>query len=472
MSRSITQGKVSNIISLIKRAIRGGEMDYTQGSIRKAVMMLAIPMILEMCMESVFALVDLYFVGHLPQSDKAQQVVGLTESVITIIYSIAIGISMAATALVARRVGEKNYAAAAKAGAQTTALSVTITILLSIAGFVFAKDILTIMGASEETAEYGVNYTRILTGGSLVIMLLFLINGIFRGAGDASMAMKSLCIANVANIILCPLLIRGWGPVPAFGLVGAAMATTIGRGIGVIYQLYHLFNGKSVIRMMISYFKPDWPLIRQVIAIAAPGTFQFLVASGSWIVLTAIVAQSGEAASAGYITAIRIVMFFLLPAWGLSNAAATLVGQNLGALQPKRAEESVLKTAKYNAIFMGVVTIIFFTTALYITGFFAEKEQTRKIAIEAMLIISSGYIFYGIGMVMANAFNGAGDTKTPTIINAIGFWLFQIPLALLLSKTMKLGATGAFIAIPLAETAIAIAAYIIFKKGNWKNVKV
>ena len=472
MSRSITQGKVSNIISLIKRAIRGGEMDYTQGSIRKAVMMLAIPMILEMCMESVFALVDLYFVGHLPQSDKAQQVVGLTESVITIIYSIAIGISMAATALVARRVGEKNYAAAAKAGAQTTALSVTITILLSIAGFVFAKDILTIMGASEETAEYGVNYTRILTGGSLVIMLLFLINGIFRGAGDASMAMKSLCIANVANIILCPLLIRGWGPVPAFGLVGAAMATTIGRGIGVIYQLYHLFNGKSVIRMMIPYFKPDWPLIRQVIAIAAPGTFQFLVASGSWIVLTAIVAQSGEAASAGYITAIRIVMFFLLPAWGLSNAAATLVGQNLGALQPKRAEESVLKTAKYNAIFMGVVTIIFFTTAPYITGFFAEKEQTRKIAIEAMLIISSGYIFYGIGMVMANAFNGAGDTKTPTIINAIGFWLFQIPIALLLSKTMKLGATGAFIAIPLAETAIAIAAYIIFKKGNWKKVKV
>jgi putative MATE family efflux protein len=472
MSRSITQGKVSHILSIIKQAIRGGEMDYTRGSIRKAVMMLAIPMILEMCMESVFALVDLYFVGHLPESDKAQQVVGLTESVITIIYSLAIGISMAATALVARRVGEKNYAAAAKAGAQTTALSIMITILLSIAGFVFAKDILTLMGASEETAEYGVNYTRILTGGSIVIMLLFLINGIFRGAGDASMAMKSLCIANVANIILCPLLIRGWGPVPAFGLVGAAMATTIGRGIGVIYQLYHLFNGKGVVKMLLSYFKPDWQLIRQVIAIAAPGTFQFLVASGSWIVLTAIVAQSGEAASAGYITAIRIVMFFLLPAWGLSNAAATLVGQNLGALQPQRAEESVLKTAKYNAIFMGVVTIIFFTTAPYITGFFAEKEQTRKIAIEAMLIISSGYIFYGIGMVMANAFNGAGDTKTPTIINAFGFWFFQIPLALLLSKTMKLGATGAFIAIPLAETAIAIAAYIIFKKGNWKNVKV
>ena len=472
MSQTTYTNRASYIFSLIKQAIRGDEMDYTKGSIRKAVMMLAVPMILEMSMESVFALVDLYFVGHLPQSDKAQQVVGLTESVITIIYSLAIGISMAATALVARRIGEKNPEAAARAGAQTTTLSILITVILSIVGFVFAKDILRVMGASEETIEYGVNYTRILTGGSMVIMLLFLINGIFRGAGDASMAMKSLVIANIANIILCPLLIRGWGPVPAYGLTGAAMATTIGRGIGVIYQLYHLFNGKSVIKMAWSYLKPDWKQIKQIINIAAPGTFQFLVASGSWIVLTAIVAQSGETASAGYITAIRIVMFFILPAWGLSNAAATLVGQNLGAQQPQRAEESVLKTAKYNAIFMGIVTVLFFITAPYIIGFFAEKEDTKKIAIEAMLIISSGYIFYGIGMVMANAFNGAGDTRTPTVINAIGFWLFQIPLAFFLSKTLKMGATGAFIAIPVAETAIAIAAFIMFKKGKWKQVKV
>lgn len=472
MSQTTYTNRASYIFSLIKQAIRGDEMDYTKGSIRKAVMMLAVPMILEMSMESVFALVDLYFVGHLPQSDKAQQVVGLTESVITIIYSLAIGISMAATALVARRIGEKNPEAAARAGAQTTTLSILVTVILSIAGFVFAKDILRTMGASEDTIEYGVNYTRILTGGSMVIMLLFLINGIFRGAGDASMAMKSLVIANIANIILCPLLIRGWGPVPAFGLTGAAMATTIGRGIGVIYQLYHLFNGKSVIKMAWSYLNPDWKQIKQIINIAAPGTFQFLVASGSWIVLTAIVAQSGETASAGYITAIRIVMFFILPAWGLSNAAATLVGQNLGALQPQRAEESVLKTAKYNAIFMGIVTVLFFITAPYIIGFFAEKEDTKKIAIEAMLIISSGYIFYGIGMVMANAFNGAGDTRTPTVINAIGFWLFQIPLAFFLSKTLKMGATGAFIAIPVAETVIAIAAFVMFKKGKWKQVKV
>ena len=472
MSQTTYTNRVSYIFSLIKQAIRGDEMDYTKGSIRKAVMMLAVPMILEMSMESVFALVDLYFVGHLPQSDKGQQVVGLTESVITIIYSLAIGISMAATALVARRIGEKNPEAAARAGAQTTTLSVLITIILSIAGFVFAKDILRVMGASTATIEYGVNYTRVITGGSMVIMLLFLINGIFRGAGDASMAMKSLVIANIANIILCPLLIRGWGPVPAFGLTGAAMATTIGRGIGVTYQLYHLFNGKSLVKMTWAYLKPDWKQIKQIINIAAPGTFQFLVASGSWIVLTAIVAQSGETASAGYITAIRVVMFFILPAWGLSNAAATLVGQNLGAQQPQRAEESVLKIAKYNAIFMAIVTVLFFVTAPYIIGFFAQKEATKEIAIEAMLIISSGYIFYGIGMVMANAFNGAGDTTTPTIINAIGFWVFQIPLAFFLSKTLKMGATGVFIAIPVAETAMAIAAFIMFKKGKWKHVKV
>lgn len=472
MSQQTYTNKASYYFSLLKQALRGDQMDYTTGSIRKAVVMLAIPMVLEMSMESVFALVDLYFVGHLPESDKAQQVVGLTESVITIIYSIAIGISMAATALVARRIGEKDPEAAARAGAQTTTLSIIVTMILSIIGFIFAGDILRVMGASADTVAYGVNYARIMTGGSIVIMLLFLINGIFRGAGDASMAMKSLWIANIANIILCPLLIRGWGPVPAFGLTGAAMATTLGRGLGVVYQVYHLFGDKNMIKMRASYFKPVWAQIKQVIKIATPATFQFLVGSGSWIVLTAIVAQSGETASAGYITAIRVVMFFILPAWGLSNAAATLVGQNLGAGQPQRAEDSVWKTAKYNAIFMGIVTIIFFITAPYIMNFFAEKEETKKIAIEAMMIICSGYIFYAIGMVMANAFNGAGDTKTPTIINAVGFWLFQIPFALFLSKTMNMGATGAFIAIPVAETAIAIVAYILFKRGKWKHVKV
>lgn len=464
--------KRSSLLSIIKEAFGSGQIDYTQGSIRRAVVLLAIPMILEMALESVFALVDLYFVGHLPDSDKAQQVVGLTESVITIVYSLSIGISMAATAMVARRTGEKNYVAAAKAGAQTTLLAISITAVISILGFVFARDILRVMGASSETIDYGVNYTRIMMGGSIVIMLLFLINGIFRGAGDASVAMRSLWIANACNIILCPILIRGWGPIPAYGLTGAAIATTIGRGTGVLYQLMHLFNGKNVVRMKLKQFIPDWKQLRQIVGIAAPGTFQFIVASGSWIVLTALVAESGEAASAGYITAIRVVMFFILPAWGLSNAAATLVGQNLGAGLPQRAEDCVLKTAKYNAIFMAVVTGIFFLTAPQIIGFFAQQEESRRIAVEAMLIISSGYIFYAVAMVMTNAFNGAGDTWTPTIINAVGFWAFQIPLALILVRTLKLGATGAFIAIPVAETAIAIVAFFVFKRGKWKLKQV
>lgn len=468
-----TTTKRPSVFSLIKQALKGGEnVDYTTGSIRTAVILLAIPMILEMVLESVFALVDLYFVGHLPDSNKAQQVVGLTESVITIVYSLSIGISMAATAMVARRIGEKDPVAAAKAGAQTTMLAVALTILISIFGVIFAKDILRLMGASPATVEYGANYTRITMGGSIVIMLLFLINGIFRGAGDASMAMRSLWLANACNIILCPILIRGFGPIPAFGLTGAALATTIGRGTGVLYQMFHLFNGKNIIKMKWAQFVPDWKQLKQIVGIAAPATFQFIVASGSWIILTALVAESGEAASAGYITALRVVMFFILPAWGLSNAAATLVGQNLGAGQPQRAEESVLKTAKYNAIFMGIVTVIFFIAAPQIIGIFAKEETSRHIAVEAMLIISSGYIFYSIAMVMTNAFNGAGDTWTPTIINAIGFWAFQIPLAFFLVRTMNLGATGAFIAIPVAETAIAIVAFFVFKKGKWKLKKV
>jgi putative MATE family efflux protein len=458
--------------SFFKEAVRGENQDYTSGSIRRSVFLLAIPMILEMILESVFALVDLYFVGELKESDRARQVVGLTESVITIIYAMGIGVSMAATALVARRVGEKNHEAAAKAGAQTITISLIVTAVISLAGFFFAKDILRLMGATPEAIDMGANYARILMGGSVVIMLLFLINGIFRGAGDASVAMKSLWVANGCNIILCPLLINGWGPIPAFGLTGAAMATTIGRGIGVLYQCWQLMRKKNILQLKLKQFVPEWGLIKQIINIATPATFQFIVASGSWIVLTALVAESGEVASAGYTTAIRIVIFFILPAWGLSNAAATLVGQNLGAGKPERAEESVMKTAKYNAIFMGAVTLFIFLLAPYIIGFFTDKEDTKRIAIEAMLIISSGYIFYGIGMVMANAFNGAGDTWTPTIINAIGFWAFQVPLAFFLVRGLDMGARGTFIAIPVSETFIAVVAYIWFKKGKWKLKKV
>lgn len=465
--------KLFSFFSLLKQAIRGDQQDYTTGSIRKAVFMLAIPMILEMMLESVFAVVDLYFVGHLPNSSQAIQTVGLTESVITIIYSLAIGISMAATALVARRIGEKNPEGAATAAMQVIILSIGVTVLISIPGFVFADDILRLMGAEKDTIAMGTEYTRIMMGGSLVIMLLFLINGIFRGAGDASMAMKSLWLANICNIILCPIFIRGLGPIPSFGLTGAAMATTIGRGIGVCYQVYHLFRGRGQVKIRAHHLKVDWPIIKSVINIASPGTFQFIIASCSWIFLAKMVADTGhDEASAGYQTAIRVIVFFILPAWGLSNAAATLVGQNLGAKQPDRAELSVIKTARYNIIFMAVVSVLFLVCADLIISIFTSAENVKRYAVQALRIISTGYIFYGISMVMTNAFNGAGDTWTPTWINLCGFWLFQIPLAYLLASVFKMGPLGVFIAIPVAETAIAIAAYILFKRGKWKKVMI
>lgn len=471
MTTQALTNRKSTIISVIRQSLNGEQLDYTTGSIRKAVILLAIPMILEMCMESVFAVVDIFFVSHLGK--HATSTVGLTESVITIVYSLAIGVSMAATAIVARRVGEKNPGAASKAAMQTIFIALVVTLLISIPGYIYSADILKLMGAEPEAIATGKGYTHIMMGGSVVIMLLFLINGIFRGAGDAMMAMKSLWLANICNIILCPLLIRGLGPIPAFGLPGAAMATTIGRGTGVCYQLYHLFNGKRLVQLTIKHLTPDWAIIRSIIDIAWPATLQFLIGSGSWIVLASLVVHTGHSdASAGYQIAIRIVMFFLLPAWGLSNAAATLVGQNLGAQQPQRAEDSVIKTAKYNTIFMGIVSLILFSFTRSIISFFTQEETVARYAVQAVRIVSAGYIFYGIGMVMANAFNGAGDTRMPTIINLFGFWFFQIPLAYVLSTVWALGAVGVFIAIPVAETAISITAYILFKKGKWKLKKV
>ncbi|HTS44936.1 MAG TPA: MATE family efflux transporter [Puia sp.] len=464
---------LSGIFSLIKQAIRGEHLDYTSVSIRKAVFMLAIPMILEMSMESVFAVVDLFFVGHLKNSQHTLQTVALTESVLSIVYSLAIGISMAATAVVARRVGEKNIDAASKSGMQAIWLAMGITAVVSIVGFIFSADILRAMGAEEETIVMGTKYTHIMMGGSLVIMMLFLINGIFRGAGDASMAMKSLWLGNICNIILCPILINGFGPIPAFGLTGAAIATTSGRGIGVCYQLYHLFRGNGIIKIRARHLIPDWSIIKSMVTIGSPGTLQFIIGSCSWILLARLVAQTGHsAASAGYQTAIRVVMFFLLPAWGLSNAAATLVGQNLGAHQPQRAEQSVIATAKYNVLFMALVSVIFLAGADPVISIFTNQAEVKEFAVRALRIISAGYVFYGIGMVMANAFNGAGDTWTPTWINLFGFWLFQIPLAYLLARFFDLGPTGVFVAIPVSETAISIAAYILFRRGRWKTIAV
>lgn len=463
--------KLYYFFSLIFKALKGGQQDFTTGSLRKAVLMLAVPMILEMGMESVFAIVDLYFVGRLGK--HAISTVGLTESVLTIIYSLAMGMSMGVTAVVARRIGEKNPEGAGIAAMQSIILSVVLMIVLSVAGIIYAPDILHLMGAEADTLKMGVPYTRIMMASSIIISMLFLINGIFRGAGDASIAMKSLWVANVCNIIFCPLLINGWGFIHPFGITGAALATTFGRSIGMIYQLIYLFNGKSIIRLRIKWFKIKWEVMKSLVRIAWPATFQFIIGSCSWIFMARLVASTGHStASAGYQAAIRIVMFFILPAWGVSNAAATLVGQNLGAGEFQRAEDAVMKTAKYNAVFMLIVSLFFVFAGDTIAGFLVRQKEVRAVTVLALRIISSGYVFYGIGMVMINAFNGAGDTRTPTLINVFAFWTFQIPLAYLLAKYYNLGPTGVFIAIPVAETAISIAAFILFKKGRWKTVRV
>ncbi|MBB6499376.1 MATE family efflux transporter [Pedobacter cryoconitis] len=464
---------ISKIFHLLKQAIQGEELDFTHGSIRRAVLLLAIPMMLEMIMESVFALVDLYFVGHLHNSSEAIQTVGLTESVLSIIYSFAVGLSMAATAVVARRIGEKDPVAASKAGMQAILISVALNLVISIVGFIYAGRILMLMGASAETTAAGTPFIQIMMGGSTIIVLLFLINGIFRGAGNAAIAMKSLWVANIANIILCPILINGFGPIPAFGLTGAAIATTIGRSIGVCYQLYQLISGKSLLKIKLAYFTPHFQQIKALLKIAVPAIFQFVIGSCSWIFLAELVATTGgDHGSAGYQTAIRLMLFFLLPAWGMSGAAATLVGQNLGAKDIKRAEESVLKTAKYAMIYMGITMVISLIFGHYLVSFFTADQQIQEIASRALRTMCLGFMFYGIGMVMTSAFNGSGDTRTPTIINFFGFWIFQIPMAYLLAKTFNMGPEGVFIAIPVAETGIAIAGYILFKKGNWKTKQI
>jgi len=463
--------KWSKFFSLVKQSVKGIEHDYTQGSLRSAIVLLAIPMILELSLESVFAVVDIFFVGKL--GANAIAAVGLTELSITLVYSVAIGLSTAATAVVARRIGEKNPDAAAHAGIQSLLIAMIVTIVTSSCGILFASDILRIMGASADVIRDGAVFTRIMLGGSTVIILLFLINGIFRGAGDAAMAMKSLWIASLLNIILCPVLINGYGPFPQLGLKGAAIATTIGRGIGVLYQCYHLFRGKGTIKIKTNHFKWDTEVVKTLIKVAWPATFQFIIQSGSWIVLGILVARTGGTeATAGYQIAIRNIVFFILPAWGLSNAAATLVGQNLGAQKPERAEQSVLLTTKYNAIFMTAIMLFFLLFASPIISIFTNETEVHRFGTLALQVIGSGFIFYGTSMVMIQALNGAGDTRTPTWINLVGFWFFQIPLAFLLAKFYNLGPLGAFIAVPVAETGIAIAAWYFFRKGKWKKVKV
>ncbi len=462
--------KLKRFFSLFGQAVAGSEQDYTSGSIRKAVFLLAVPMIMEMIMESVFALVDIFFVGKL--GNAAVTTLALTESVLSLVYSFAIGLSIAATALVARRVGEKNLIGAAEAGMQTIVFAVALSLVIAVVGVSSAGTILRLMGADAKMVADNIRYTEIMFGGNIVIMLLFLINGIFRGAGDASIAMQSLWIANAANIILCPILIYGLGPIPALGLKGAAIATTTGRGLGVLYQLYRLFIRKGLLDFYLYQLKPQRELLVQIVSIGSSATVQFLVGSASWIFLARLMAGFHEAAMAGYQVAIRVFLFFLLPAWGLSNAAATLVGQNLGAGKPERAVQSVWTTAGYNVIFMLSVSIFFFLFGEPVINFMNSDPEARRYALQALRIISPGYVFWGVEMVMMNAFNGAGDTRTPTIVNLLCFWLFQIPVAWVLSQYYIREPKAIFITIVVSQLVAASVSVYLFKKGRWKTIKV
>ncbi len=461
---------IKKLYHYLIQAITGKENEFTTGSIRKAIFMLSIPMILEMMMESIFAIVDIAYVSQV--SVNAVATIGLTESVITLVYAVAIGLSMAATAVVARRIGEKDVQGAKEAAVQAIALGVVVSLVVGVFGFLFAKEILALMGAEPELIAEGHGYTQLLIGGNITILLLFLINAIFRGAGNASVAMWTLVFSNGLNIILDPIFIFGWGPIPEYGVMGAAIATNIGRGSAVLFQLAILFFGWSTIQIKFKDMVLRFKVMMNLIKVSLGGIAQFLIGTSSWVFLMRMMAEFGSEVLAGYTIAIRIMLFTLMPSWGMSNAAATLVGQNLGAKKPERAETSVWKTGKYNAYFMGIVSVIYLFFAHDLVGWFNDNPIVIENGGLCLQIIAIGYIFYAYGMVVTQAFNGAGDTGTPTKINLVAFWMFQLPFAYLAAITFELGAMGVFIAITAAEVLLAIVSIVWFKKGNWKKVQV
>ncbi len=458
------------IIKTFREAISGKEQDLTKITINKAIFLLAIPMILEMIMESVFAVVDIYFVSSL--GFEAVAAVGLTESLMTIVYALAVGFSAATTAIVARRIGEKKKKEASVASVQAILIGIVASILIAIPGIIYAKDLLYLMGAEKDIVESFSSYTSIMLGGNVVIMLLFIINAVFRSAGDAALSMRVLLIANLLNIILDPLLIFGIGPFPELGVEGAAIATNLGRGIAVVYQLYILFFGKKRIQLKWSSIKLDFPIIKSILNISKGGIMQNIIATTSWIGLVRIISVFGSESVAGYTIALRVILFVLLPAWGLSNAASTLVGQNLGANKPDRAEKSVSKTALMNLIFMSSVSIILIMFPEFLISIFIDDPIVVAKGVLALRVISIGFVSYSLGMVFIQSFNGAGDTNIPMYINIVSFWIIEIPLAYLLAITLNYNEMGVYISIIVAETTIAIIAFILFKKGKWKLKQV
>lgn len=454
----------------LRDAIRGTDTDFTEAPLRRAVVLLAVPMMLEMVMESLFAVVNIFWVGKL--GPAATAAVGLTESLLSVVYALAMGLSIGVTALVARRIGEKHPEQAARTTGQAILLGLIVAAVLGGAGFILAPTLLELMGGSPDVVQAGSWYARILLGGEATVILLFLMNAAFRGAGDAAIAMRVLWTANAFNLLLDPLLIFGIGPLPEMGVAGAAVATTIGRGVGVVVQLIVLLRGRGRLGMQPRHLRPDPRVMWSLIALSATATFQMVIGMVSWVGLVRILATFGSAVLAGYTIAIRIVIFALLPSWGLSNAAATMVGQGLGAKKPERAEQAVWIASRYNGMFLTVLGIVFFVFAEPLVRFFSTDADVVRYATACLRIISLGFPLYAYGMVLTQSFNGAGDTWTPTWINLFCFWLWELPLAWWLSHAAGFGASGAFIAVTVAYCTLALVSAVIFRKGKWKERQV
>ncbi len=459
-----------SVLATIREALRGSSLDYTSAPVGRAVIMLAVPMVMEMAMESIFAVADVFWVAHL--GANAVATVGLTESMLTMIYTAAMGLSIGATALVARRTGEQDPDGASRAAGQSMLLGLAVAVAIAALAAPEAERLLRIMGASEDVVRSGKGFTRVMLGGNATVLLLFMLNAVFRGSGDAAVAMRVLWLGNILNIVLGPCFIFGLGPFPRLGVTGAAVATNLGRGTAVACQLAILFGGSSRIRLALSHLRLDLSLMRSVLRLSGSGTIQILISTASYIGLVRILSVFGSPALAGYTIGMRVIMFAILPAFGVSNAAATMVGQNLGAQRPDRAERAVWTAAFYNMVFLGAVGLAFLVGAPFIAGLFTSDGEVLPYAVSCLRTVSLGFVFYAYGMVLTQAFNGAGDTWTPTVINLFVFWLWEIPLAWWLSSQAGFGARGVFMALTIAYSTLAVVSAILFRRGKWKKTTI
>ena len=462
-----TPESIQSLWSAIRESLRGSHRDYTRGPIGRAVIMLAIPMVLEMSMESIFAVVDIFWVSHLGK--EAQATVGLTESMLTLIYAVAIGLSIGAAAMIARRIGEHNPDGAARAAVQAVALGLIVATIVALIGAPFAPRLLALMGGSPAVIKQGSGFTTVMLAGNVTVLMLFMINAIFRGAGDAAIAMRTLWLANALNIALGPCFIFGLGPFPKLGLVGAAVATNIGRGTGALYAFSRLVRSGGRFDITRAHLRLEPAIMKRLVRLSATAAFQLFIGMASWMGLVRIIASFGTDAVAGYIVGIRVILFALLPSWGMSNAAATMVGQALGARDPERAERAVWKAASYNVVFLGIVGLLFVLLARPIIHIFTSDPNVVPYGVDCLRIVAFGFLFYAYGMVLGQSFNGAGDTWTPTIINLFVFWLWELPLAYALAIFLKMGTRGVFLAIMIAFSTLAVVSAVVFRRGRWKT---